>query len=61
MAEAIAAFGVAASIFQFTDLGSRLTANMWGFYKGTGAAAKEVPDIESINIDLQQVLNKSRR
>jgi hypothetical protein len=56
MAEAIAAFGVAANIIQFIDLGSRLTANMWGFYKGTGGAAKEIPNVESINIDLQRIL-----
>ena len=39
MAEAIAAFGLAANVIQFIDVGSPIATNMWGFYKGKGPAS----------------------
>jgi hypothetical protein len=56
MAEAIAAFGLAANVIQFIDVGSRIATNMWGFYKGKGPAFYDMLDVDSINFDLQKIL-----
>jgi hypothetical protein len=56
MAEPVAAFGLAANVIQFIDIGSRIATNMWGFYRAKEATAGVIPDIDSVNRDLQRVL-----
>jgi len=56
MAEAVAAFSLAANVLQFIDFGSRVMSNFWAFYKSSRHGTNEVPDLQGINNDLQQVL-----
>lgn len=53
MAEAIAAFSLAANIVQFIDFGSRVATNMRGIYRSTGNG---LLDVNRINSELQLVL-----
>ena len=58
MAEAIAAFSLAAIVVQFIDFGARVTGNFWSFYKASSNTDHDVPDVETINSDLQNVLKE---
>ncbi|RFU27505.1 hypothetical protein B7463_g8821, partial [Scytalidium lignicola] len=58
MAEAIAAFSLAANIVQFIDFGVRVTSNFWSFYKAASTTDDDAPDVETINSDLQNVLKE---
>ena len=58
MAEAIAAFSLAANVVQFIDFGARVTGNFWSFYKAASNTDDDVPDVETINSDLQNVLKE---
>jgi hypothetical protein len=55
MAEAIAAFGLAANVIQFLDFGSRFTINLWSFYQASRDSKETLPDVESITQDLQHI------
>jgi hypothetical protein len=55
MAEAVAAFNLAAGVLQFIDFGSRVMSNFWTFYKSNRHGTKE-PDLQVINNDLRRVL-----
>jgi NACHT domain len=56
MAEAIAAFGLAANIVQFVDFGSRVTTKFWKFYKSASDSLSDKLDLRTMNSDLQQIL-----
>ena len=56
MAEANAAFSLAANVVQFIDFGARYIGNFWSFYKAASNTDDDVPDVETINSDLQNVL-----
>src|SRR5947207_108974 len=58
MAEALAAFSVAANVLQFVDVGTRTVATFWSFYRSNRKGLKQAPDIVSISADLQRVLDK---
>jgi hypothetical protein len=58
MAEAIAAFSLAANVVQFIDFGSRVTSNFWSFYKAASNTDDSLPDVEIINYDLQNILKE---
>jgi len=60
MAEAIAAFSLAANIVQFIDFGSRVTGNFRKFYKAASDTDEDTPDVDIINYDLQNVLKELR-
>ena len=55
MAEAVAAFSVAANVIQFIDFGTRLTSQFWKFYRSIRESREAVPDIKTINKDLREV------
>jgi hypothetical protein len=52
MAEAIAAFSLAANVIQFIEFASHLTTSFWEFYKSASQTGDDGPDIETINADL---------
>lgn len=56
MAEAVAALGLAASIIQFVDFGSRVAKNIWDIHESQRNAPDEIMDIALITTDLQQIL-----
>lgn len=56
MAEAVAAFSLAANVIQFIDFGARVASNFWRFYKFRENRASEIPDIRTITADLDMVL-----
>ncbi|KAF2095990.1 hypothetical protein NA57DRAFT_59051 [Rhizodiscina lignyota] len=56
MAEAISAFGLAASILQVIDFSSNVVAKFWKFYRTTSDRSNECPDINSINSDLCRIV-----
>jgi hypothetical protein len=56
MAEAVAAFSLAANIVQFIDFGSRFTRNVWKIYKSSRDVSDEILDHCKITSDLQEVL-----
>ncbi|KAI9685267.1 MAG: hypothetical protein M1822_004640 [Bathelium mastoideum] len=56
MAEAVAALGLAASILQFVDFGSRVASNFLKLYKSNRQDREDVPDLQRINTDLQKLL-----
>ena len=56
MAEAIAAFSVAANIIQFIDFGSKLTNRIWQFYKSSRKSEEAFPDVQQITADFLDVL-----
>jgi hypothetical protein len=57
MAEVIAGFSLAANVLQFIDVSSRLTTTFWRLYKSSSDASDDLPSIETVNADLQQVLD----
>lgn len=56
MAEAIAAFSLAANVLQFIDIGSRMVGTLWSYYKSNRKGSKQAPDLLRISTDLQHVL-----
>jgi|ERR1700722_18828219 hypothetical protein len=56
MAEAVAAFSLAANVIQFIDFTAKVASNFWRFYKIGGNGASEIPDIRTITADLNTVL-----
>jgi hypothetical protein len=56
MAEAIAAFSLAANVIQFIDFGSRVAANFYGYHKAGSKSRDDASDLDIINRDLAQVL-----
>jgi hypothetical protein len=58
MAEALAAFSVAANVLQFVDIGTRTLSTFWSFYRSNRKGIQQAPDIVSILTDLQRVLEK---
>jgi hypothetical protein len=56
MAEAIAAFSLAANIVQFIDFGSNFASSVWKIYWSGRDGVSEVPDLRKITDDLQEVL-----
>ncbi|KAI9666492.1 MAG: hypothetical protein M1821_004428 [Bathelium mastoideum] len=56
MAEAIAVLGLAASVLQFVDFGSRVASNFRKFYNSHHQDREDVPDLQRINTNLQQIL-----
>ncbi|KAH0559273.1 hypothetical protein GP486_004211 [Trichoglossum hirsutum] len=56
MAEAIAAFSLAANIVQFIDFGSNFASNVCKIYWSGRDGAGEIPDLRKITDDLQEVL-----
>jgi hypothetical protein len=56
MAEAIAAFSLAANVLQFVDFGSRLVGTLWSYYKSNRKGTRQGPDLLSISADLQHIL-----
>jgi hypothetical protein len=60
MAEAIAAFGLAANVVQFIDFGSKLTSSFWHLYKSGRDGVEEVsfaPHLQTMTSDLQNILD----
>jgi hypothetical protein len=55
MAEAIAAFSLAANVIQFLDFGSRFTVKLWSFYQASRDSKETLPDVEAITQDLQHI------
>ena len=45
MAEALAAFGLAANIVQFIDIGSRLVSTIWGIYNQYQDATRDLLEL----------------
>jgi hypothetical protein len=58
MAESIAAFGLAASILQFVDFGSRVASNFRRFHQAHQLDREDAPDLQKINSDLQHLLEE---
>ena len=56
MAEAIAAFSLAANVIQFIDFGSRVAANFYGYHKAASKSRDDAADLDIISRDLAQVL-----
>jgi hypothetical protein len=57
MADPVSAFGLAASILQFVDFGSKFAKNALNIYKaGSQGAAAEMQQLQSTTADLQSVL-----
>jgi hypothetical protein len=56
MAEAVAAFSLAANVIQFIDFGTKVAANFYGFYKAGSRPQYEFSDLEVICQDLAPVL-----
>lgn len=56
MAEAIAAFSLAANVLQFLDVGGRIISSIWSFYKSNRKDIEQAPDLITISKDLQRVL-----
>jgi hypothetical protein len=56
MAEAIAAFSLAANVIQFIDFGSRVAANFYGYHKAGPKSGDDASDLDIISQDLAQVL-----
>lgn len=56
MAEAIAAFGLAANVIQFIDVGSPSRQTCGASIRGKGLLPTTMLDVDSINFDLQQIL-----
>ena len=57
MAEALVAFGLAANLFQFVDIGTRFTSNVWKIYRSGHQGLAEVLDIQKTTEDLRKVLH----
>lgn len=56
MAEAIAAFGLAANIVQFIDFGCNFVSTVWSIYRKGRDGVGELFDLEKTTKDLQLVL-----
>jgi hypothetical protein len=60
MAEAIAAFGLAATVMQFIEFGSKLTSSFWQLYKSSRDGEEDVsfaPHLQTMTSDLQNILD----
>jgi hypothetical protein len=60
MAEAIAAFGLAANVIQFIEFGSKLTSSFWQLYKSSRDGVEEVsfaPHLQTMTSDLQSIVD----
>ena len=61
MAEAVAAFGLASSVLQFIDFGSKLTSSFWRLYTSSRNGVEEAscaPNLQTMTSDLQNILNE---
>ena len=56
MAEAVAAFGLAASVLQFIDFGLKIASNFKRFYKIETSKVGDIPNLRVINADLDTIL-----
>ena len=56
MAEALAAFGLAANIVQFIDIGSRLVSTIWGIYNQYQDATRDLLELEMAVKRLDSIL-----
>ncbi|KAF8852663.1 hypothetical protein BDZ45DRAFT_730000 [Acephala macrosclerotiorum] len=57
MAEAIAAFSLAANVIQFIDFGSKIAANFYRYHKAGSRLRDEASELDIISRDLEQILN----
>ena len=60
MAEAIAAFGLAGTVMQFIEFGSKLASSFWQLYKSGRDGAEDVffaPHLQTMTSDLQNILD----
>ncbi|RYP45338.1 hypothetical protein DL768_008302 [Monosporascus sp. mg162] len=56
MAEAVAALGLAASVLQFLDCGSRFVSQAWRIYKTGADGMEDVPNLQLMVQQLQEAL-----
>lgn len=59
MAEAVAAFGVAANVIQFIDFGCKLMTRLWQFYKSSRDNYESLPDVQRLTalLDMLKTVN----
>jgi hypothetical protein len=58
MAEAVATLSLVINVFELLNFASRFANNFRSFYKSASEAGDRWLDMETINLDLQHVLNK---
>ena len=56
MAEALVAFGLAANLFQFVDIGTRFISNVWKIYRSGHQGLIDIREVQKTTEDLRKVI-----